>query len=150
MPSLLRCQINHLFAAYTKNLLPFRLHSCQLRKFGLSQGQWFVTSFDGCTTYLLIVCASIWDLFFLHQRSKTPPYYILATFPKIHGLSSGYHSLRMDQGGKQSIKRKIDMKPGYHIDPSGLDAASKIRSNSLTTTICNVQLEICLWMLHCP
>jgi len=45
----------------------------------------------------------------------------------MHGLSSGYRVLHMDQGGDlwkiQSI-RNIYMKAGYSLEPTGSDAAS--------------------------
>jgi len=53
---------------------------------------------------------------------------ILATFLQMHGLSSGYCALHMDQGRilwpSQSIC-KIAMQAVYHLEPTGSDAISE-------------------------
>jgi hypothetical protein len=60
---------------------------------------WVVSSYNGFTSYLLVINKASWYAWVFLTKSKDPPLDIVWAFLRLHGHTDG-GCIRMDQGGK--------------------------------------------------
>ncbi len=87
-----------------------------------------VSSYDGYTSYLLIIDEASWYAWVFLTKSKDPPLDIVQAFLRLHGHADG-GSIRTDQGGKLASSfafGDLVLKEfGYTLEPKGADSPSQ-------------------------
>ena len=87
-----------------------------------------VKSFDGYSSYLLIVDEALRYVWVFLCQSKEPPIDYASAFLKTHGLDSG-GVIRCDQGGElarsSEFRRAMYNRHRYLVEPTGADSPSQ-------------------------
>ena len=97
-----------------------------------------VKSYDGYTSYLLIVDAATQHIWVFLTVSKDPPLDIVCEFLHLHGHEEG-GSIRTNQGGKLACL--LDFQDlvlrtfHYTLEPTGADSPSQLRTVPLKITM---------------
>jgi hypothetical protein len=104
-----------------------------------------VLSYDGHSTYLLIVDSASRHVWCFLTKSKEPPLAILRAFMFKYGTGNGL--IRMDQGGKLAWSKAFCdtmlQDYGYVVEPTGADSPSQnggveIYNNTLAVKVCTL------------
>ncbi len=104
-----------------------------------------VLSYDGRSTYLLIINSASRYIWCFLTNTKDPPLTILHTFMSKYSAGTGL--IRTDQGGKlaqsKAFRDTMLQDFGYVVKPTGVDSPSqnggtKIYNNTLAVKVCTL------------